>query len=355
GIGSQAGPARYTHIHALFHRFRAQVLAPFPARHIAFNRRVLGGQDAQVAVAAEDQGPDVTGIQLIHPDQFVHGRNPFLRRVRNRDAVNLGGIDQPPHVFGSAEHRWTGGGRVTADPLENRTAVAGYMRQDVDLGIVPCNKFSVVPDLLRGFDHEIIIATRPLVTRRRLPHPTNGGPSMRVIALLLVLGASLSAQLQELKPGWNLFTPQQDIQMGKEAAAEVEKTMPVVKNEELTGYIAKIGARLAKSPHAGTFPFSFEVINDKSINAFALPGGPIFVHTGLISALDNESQLAGVLAHEMSHVALRHGTNQASKANLLQLGAMIASSGLGDQSIWSRLGQLGIGLGAQSVLLKYSR
>jgi hypothetical protein len=175
---------------------------------------------------------------------------------------------------------------------------------------------------------------------------------------LLAIGATgvtLSAQLKELKPGFNLFSAQQDIQMGKEAATEVEKSMPVVKNEDLTGYISRVGARLAKSKHSGTFPFSFAVINDKSINAFALPGGPIFVHTGLIATLDNESQLAGVLAHEMSHVALRHGTNQASKANLLQIGALLASSGLGGESMWSKLGQLGVGLGAQSVLLKYSR
>jgi len=182
---------------------------------------------------------------------------------------------------------------------------------------------------------------------------------MRVFAIFLgvflALGGTLSAQLKDLKPGFNLFSIQQDIQLGKEAAAEVEKSMPVVKHEELNAYLSKIGARLAKSKHAGTFPFGFATINDKSINAFALPGGPIYVHTGLIVALDNESQLAGVMAHEMSHVALRHGTNQASKANLLQLGAALASSGLGEESMLSKLGQLGVGLGAQSVLLKYSR
>ncbi len=176
-----------------------------------------------------------------------------------------------------------------------------------------------------------------------------------LLALVLACAATLSAQLKDLKAGFNLFTPQQDIQMGKDAAGEVERTMPVVKNEDLSAYLSRIGARLAKSKHAGNFPFSFSVINDKSINAFALPGGPVFVHTGLISALDNESQLAGVLAHEMSHVALRHGTNQASKANLLQLGALLATSGLGEDSLWSKVGQLGVGLGAQSILLKYSR
>jgi Zn-dependent protease with chaperone function len=180
---------------------------------------------------------------------------------------------------------------------------------------------------------------------------------MRALTVLLALCLPLSAQLKQFKPAFfNLFSPQQDIELGKEAATEVEKTQPVVHNEELTGYLTRIGTRLAKSKRAGDFPFSFHVINDKTINAFALPGGPIFVHSGLLAAVDNETQLAGVLAHEMSHVALRHGTNQASKANVLQLGAALATSALGDSgSVWSRLGEIGIGLGAQSVLLKYSR
>src|SRR2546430_16544776 len=130
---------------------------------------------------------------------------------------------------------------------------------------------------------------------------------MRRLVVLLVSSLSLLAQLKEPKPGFNLFSPAQDIQMGKEAAAQVEKSSPVVRNEELTGYLTRLGSRLAKSPKAGMFPFTFAVINDPSINAFALPGGPIFVHTGLLAAIDNESQLAGVLSHEMSHVALRHG------------------------------------------------
>jgi Zn-dependent protease with chaperone function len=179
-------------------------------------------------------------------------------------------------------------------------------------------------------------------------------------AALIAMGAflalpALAQKVKQFKPGFNLFSPAQDIQIGKEGAAEVERTMQVVKNPELTNYINRIGERLAKSKRAGQFPFTFQVVNDPSINAFALPGGPMFIHTGLIAAVDNESELAGVMAHEMSHVALRHGTHQASKANLIQLPAMLAGGILGQGSIWSQLGQLGIGLGAQSVLLKYSR
>ena len=105
---------------------------------------------------------------------------------------------------------------------------------------------------------------------------------------------------------------------------------------------------------ADEYPYSFKVVNDQSINAFALPGGPTFVNTGLIAAADNEAQLAGVMAHEISHVALRHGTNQASKANLIQLPAMLAGAVVGNGSMLGQLAQLGIGLGANSVLLKYS-
>jgi predicted Zn-dependent protease len=97
------------------------------------------------------------------------------------------------------------------------------------------------------------------------------------------------------------------------------------------------------------------VLNDKSINAFALPGGPIFVHIGLLAAIDNESQLAGVLAHEMSHVALRHGTHEASKAVLVQAPAALLGATIGEDSTIAKIAQEGIALGAQSVLLKYSR
>jgi predicted Zn-dependent protease len=97
------------------------------------------------------------------------------------------------------------------------------------------------------------------------------------------------------------------------------------------------------------------VVNDKSINAFALPGGPMFVHTGLIASADNEAQIAGVFAHEISHVALRHGTNQASKSSLLQLPAALAGGAVGNGSILGQLAQMGIGFGANSLLLRYSR
>ena len=158
-----------------------------------------------------------------------------------------------------------------------------------------------------------------------------------------------------IKPGFNLFSKDQDIQLGKEAAAQVSQQYQVVQNRQLQEYIGSIGQKLARQPDAGGYPYTFTLLNDPSVNAFALPGGPAFVFTGLLKAADNEAQLAGVLAHEIAHVALRHGTKQASKANLIQLPAMLAGAVVGNGGLLGQLTQLGIGLGANSVLLKYSR
>jgi predicted Zn-dependent protease len=177
----------------------------------------------------------------------------------------------------------------------------------------------------------------------------------QLLLLVVILGGSAVAQLKEFKPGFNLFSKEQDIQLGKEAAAQVEQQMEVIQNPELQAYIERIGRRLASQPQAGGFPYTFKVVRDPSINAFALPGGPTFVNTGLIVAADNEDQLAGVMAHEISHVALRHGTNQVSKANLIQLPATLAGSMMGNGSLMGQLASAGIGLGANSVLLKFSR
>jgi predicted Zn-dependent protease len=124
----------------------------------------------------------------------------------------------------------------------------------------------------------------------------------------------------------------------------------------LSEYVSRVGKRLvsAQEAQASGFPFTFEVIADPSINAFALPGGPMFINTGLLRAVDNEAQLAGVMGHEMSHVILRHGTNQASKSKLIELPAVLASQMSGG-SMMGQLAQLGIGLGANSVLLRFSR
>jgi beta-barrel assembly-enhancing protease len=177
------------------------------------------------------------------------------------------------------------------------------------------------------------------------------------ILLMILVGTLMRAQgPTEFHPGFNLFSKDQDVQLGKESADQVRKQMTVIKDPVLTAYVNRVGQRLVSSreAQASGFPFTFEVIADPSINAFALPGGPMFINTGLLRAVDNEAQLAGVMGHEMSHVILRHGTNQASKSQLIELPALLGAQMTGS-SMLGKLAQVGIGLGANSVLLKFSR
>src|SRR5262245_43460740 len=122
-----------------------------------------------------------------------------------------------------------------------------------------------------------------------------------LLSVILVSVASVAlAQLKELKPGFNLFSAEQDIQVGQEAAAQVQQQQPVVENAQLKVYLTTLVNRLANTPHGRSeFPYRVNAIASKDINAFALPGGPIYVYTGLIQEANSEPELAGVLAHEM--------------------------------------------------------
>jgi predicted Zn-dependent protease len=182
--------------------------------------------------------------------------------------------------------------------------------------------------------------------------------------LAIMAAASARAELRQLRPGFNLFTTEQDIDLGKEAAAEIARQARVVHNAESDRYLTDLLRKLEQSRYArslesdgsraGMFPFQIRVLADKNINAFSLPGGPIFVNTAAIAAAENEAQLAGVIAHEMSHIVLRHPTNQASKRNLVALPALLASA-LAGNSLLGQLAQIGIGFTANSALLKFSR
>lgn len=179
----------------------------------------------------------------------------------------------------------------------------------------------------------------------------------RIFALVLTLTATAALAQKAITPSrWNLFSREQDVQLGREAASQIERQVAVVENRTVNDFVQNMGRRLAAQPEAGGYPYTFKVVYDKSINAFALPGGPTYVHTGLINAADNEAQVAGVLAHEIAHVALRHGTTQVTKANaanlILGLGGAILGGG---GSMLGQLAQLGAGLGANSLLLKFSR
>jgi len=188
------------------------------------------------------------------------------------------------------------------------------------------------------------------------PRAQHGWVAGSFLGLCFLLVPDASAQRTQLKPGWNKFSPQEDINLGKRAATDAEKQLPLCNAPKVDAYLTQLGTRLAqKLPADGVqYPFEFHCVNDKAINAFALPGGYVFVNRGAIEAADNEAQLAGVMAHELSHVALRHGTNQATKAMLAETGLGIFGAVFGDTTGGALLTQLG-SFTAGGVLLRYSR
>jgi Zn-dependent protease with chaperone function len=168
--------------------------------------------------------------------------------------------------------------------------------------------------------------------------------------------ATGSKSVPHFKPGFNLFKPEQDIELGRKSAQQVERQMPVLNDSQITGYVQQLGKKLVAKAGGYDFPYEFHVVANKEINAFALPGGFVFVNAGAIAAAKNEGELAGVMAHEISHVVLRHGTNQATKAYIAKAGLDVLSGIVGGES--TDLGQIintvG-GIGANALFLKFGR
>jgi Zn-dependent protease with chaperone function len=159
------------------------------------------------------------------------------------------------------------------------------------------------------------------------------------------------------KPGFNLFSVEQDVQMGRQSAEQVLREERIIEDPRLVNYVRQLGAKLASKAAGERFNYQFWVVGTKEINAFALPGGYLFVNAGTIAAAKNEGELAGVMAHEIAHSALRHGTNQASKARLAEggLGILGAIAGSGDQpALGQVINQIG-GMGANMLFLKFGR
>ena len=149
----------------------------------------------------------------------------------------------------------------------------------------------------------------------------------------------------------DLMTESQEIAMGQEAKKQVEQSIGLYKNPAIEAYVAELGKGLAAVSGRTQVPFSYEVVDDPAINAFALPGGPIFVTRGILTHLNSEAELAAVMGHETGHVVARHSANQISKGEVAQLG-------LGVGSILSpTLGALSqaAGAGLQLLFLKFSR
>ena len=180
-----------------------------------------------------------------------------------------------------------------------------------------------------------------------------------VLAAGLAISAPAAAQTR-VDAAPNRFSPAQDVELGRRAAAEIRQELPIARDRRSEVYVARIGERLVAAIPARLrqpeFRYTFQVVDRQDINAFALPGGPIFVNRGMLDAARNDGEVAGVIAHEISHVVLRHATAQATKGQKFQLGALagqILGSLVGGRTgaVIAQGSQLGIG----TYFMKYSR
>jgi Zn-dependent protease with chaperone function len=179
------------------------------------------------------------------------------------------------------------------------------------------------------------------------------------VALLMTQPLALPGQIASPtlpNPGSPSLNKEQQKKLGLQAAGEVYKQMPVLPDSSPeTRYIQRLGKKLeAVIPAEQSWPYQFHVIQASDINAFALPGGPIFVNVGTITAAEDEAQLAGVLAHEMSHVYMQHSAKQMGKANWTQILAGLAGAVLPDSTV-GNISRGAINIGAGTILMKYSR
>jgi beta-barrel assembly-enhancing protease len=171
------------------------------------------------------------------------------------------------------------------------------------------------------------------------------------------LGEPAAAQTtaRKTQSGFNLFSVEQDVELGRQSALEAERQLPMLNDRATNRYLNQIIGRLAAVAPGANYPYQIKAVNAAEINAFSLPGGPMYVNRGLITAARSEAELAGVLAHEMAHVALRHGTNQASKSYLGQAGLSILGGLLGKKSTSSQIINSIGGVGLNAAFLKFSR
>ena len=180
------------------------------------------------------------------------------------------------------------------------------------------------------------------------------------VALVITLTATTVAAQTKVVPPKNKYTPEQDVQIGREAAQEVRQQYPVITDDNVENYLERLGDRLVEAAprelNNPAYQYSFTAVNLKDINAFALPGGPMFVNRGMIEAAQTEGEVAGVMAHELAHVLLRHGTANATKQQGFQLGALAGA--IAGAVIGGNLGQIvsqGSQFGLGTWLMKYSR
>ena len=196
-----------------------------------------------------------------------------------------------------------------------------------------------------------------ITTRKRIFQSAFAGGGLSILLLAAPVAIAFAAQLN-LRPGFNLFSVSQDVQVGKENAAKVEKELPILNDAAATRYVSELGRRLSAHTieNQPQYVWQFKLVNSPDINAFALPGGYIYVNRATLESAQDEAQLAGVIAHEEGHVVMRHGTHQASEMMLAQAPLAILGGFLGQSgSMSSRLVQYVGAAALQLALLRYSR
>ena len=151
-----------------------------------------------------------------------------------------------------------------------------------------------------------------------------------------------------------LVSVEEEIAIGRQTHAEVQKRMPGLRDEQTLTYLRGIGQRLARQAPGPKYPYSFSAVNYREINAFALPGGPVWIHRGVLHAATSESQVAGVLAHEIAHIAQRHAADQLTNATLTNWGLGLLGAVLGNSG-GAATAQIAAGLLANGIFLKFSR
>jgi len=129
---------------------------------------------------------------------------------------------------------------------------------------------------------------------------------------------------RDVGKGVNFFSLEREIALGKQLAQEVERQAKIIDDPVIAEYVSRVGQNLVRNSDAKV-PFTIKVLDSEEVNAFALPGGFFFVNSGLILKAESEAELAGVMAHEIAHVAARHGTRQATRGEIAQIGMIIAS------------------------------
>lgn len=167
------------------------------------------------------------------------------------------------------------------------------------------------------------------------------------LAIMCLTAATAVAQI-------SLVSVEQEIEIGRETNAQVRKDVPEVRDAQVTAYLRALGQRLVRAAPGPKYPYSFAMADYREINAFALPGGPVWINRGVLHTATSEAQVVGVLAHEVAHIAQRHAADQLTKATMANLGLGLLGAVLGNSG-GASAAQMAAGFLTNGIFLKFSR